>query len=105
MVDRATFDRIKQRDGLYASWAVWAVAGEAHKSNMGDLRALNPDLNPTLLQILTFAHTWLSNGGGESDLMRLTGWRSRSILERYGASAAVERAVGAHRLHSPGDRI
>jgi site-specific recombinase XerD len=53
----------------------------------------------------TFAHSWLSDGGGESDLMRLTGWRSRSMLERYGASAAVERAVGAHRLHSPGDRV
>jgi site-specific recombinase XerD len=53
----------------------------------------------------TFAHSWLSDGGGESDLMRLTGWRSRSMLERYGASAAVERAVGAHRQHSPGDRV
>jgi len=33
----------------------------------------------------TFAHTWLANGGEETDLMRLTGWRSRSMLSRYGA--------------------
>jgi hypothetical protein len=52
MVDRATFDRIKQRHGLYASWAVWAEAAYTPKSNMGDLRVLDPDLNPSLLQIL-----------------------------------------------------
>ena len=32
----------------------------------------------------TYAHQWLANGGGESDLMRLTGWQSRStVLQRY----------------------
>jgi hypothetical protein len=52
MIDRATFDRVKQRHGLYASWAVWADAAYTPKSNMGDLRVLDPDLNPTLLQTL-----------------------------------------------------
>ena len=32
----------------------------------------------------TFAHSWLSDGGNEGDLMRLAGWRSRKMLERYG---------------------
>jgi len=27
---------------------------------------------------------WLSQDGGETDLMRLAGWRSRSMLGRYG---------------------
>lgn len=53
----------------------------------------------------TFAHEWLADGGGETDLMRLAGWRSRTMLQRYAASAAQERALAASQRFGIGNRI
>jgi site-specific recombinase XerD len=46
-------------------------------------------------------HTWasamLGSGHSEGDVMALGGWSSRDMLNRYGASAASDRAIAAYR--------
>lgn len=53
----------------------------------------------------TWAHQFRSSGGSEGDLMLIGGWKSRAMLDRYGRSAASERARDAARRYSLGDRL
>lgn len=61
-------------------------------------------LHPHLLRH-TWAHYFRANGGQEGDLMMLGGWRSRVQLDRYGASAAEDRARDAYKRLSLGDKL
>jgi len=54
----------------------------------------------------TMASDYLASGGLEGDLMRVAGWSSRQMLNRYGAAVADERARDARdRLELKGDRL
>ena len=55
-----------------------------------------PNLHPHRFRH-SYAHDKLSRGMQEVDLMRLAGWRSRTMLSRYGAAAADDRAHDAYR--------
>lgn len=55
-----------------------------------------------------YAHTMLSNGMQEGDLMAQAGWRSREMLARYAAATRSERSIEAARAlkeRHPGDRL
>jgi site-specific recombinase XerD len=53
----------------------------------------------------TAAHRFLAAAGSETDLMSLSGWRSRTMLQRYAASTASQRAVEAYRRLGLGEDL
>ena len=52
MIDINTFEKVRQRFGHFASWAVWAESDRSLKDNIADLNVLDPKSNPQLLQTL-----------------------------------------------------
>ncbi|KOX16240.1 hypothetical protein ADK67_40315 [Saccharothrix sp. NRRL B-16348] len=53
----------------------------------------------------TWAHDLLANGAGESDVERLAGWSTPTMVRRYGNSVADQRARDAARRLGRGDRV
>lgn len=82
------------RQGGMTNSAIYrVVVNRAEKAGIGPI-------HPHQLRH-SFAHLYLRAGGSEGNLMRVTGWKSRSMVDRYGASVADERAKEAHDAFSP----
>lgn len=52
MISREHYNEITDKYGDFASWAVWAEAGEKPKSNIGDMSVFNLETNPNILTLL-----------------------------------------------------
>jgi site-specific recombinase XerD len=108
-VDR--YIRARARHRLAASPALWLgqrgpLSGEGVRQ-MVLVRARQAGLDGVFVHQFrhSFAHHWLSNGGQEHDAAAIAGWSSTTMLARYGASAASERAREAHKRLGMGDRL
>jgi site-specific recombinase XerD len=86
------------RSGPMTSYGIAeAVKRRAVEAGIGDIH---------VHQLRHSAAHYLRLAGADDDaVLRLMGWKDRSMLHRYGASAADERAREVHRRLSPGDRL
>jgi integrase len=104
---------LRVRDKFPGAKSDWLLLGRNGKLGAGGLKLILYKLcdsvgidhiNPHAFRH-TFSHDWLDNGGSERDLMRVAGWSSPAMLKIYGAEKANERASGAHKRLSRGDRV
>jgi site-specific recombinase XerD len=104
--ERARHPAASKIDGLWIGSRNMAMtpSGISQMLRRRGAEAGVPDLHPHKLRH-TWAHLMKVNGIDEDSLMRLGGWKSRSMVSRYGASAGDQRAREAHRQFSPGDRL
>jgi Phage integrase family len=84
--------RLRGRHKVAAEPALWlgpnnrqamTVNGVGQMVRRSGAEAGIPELHPHMLRH-TFAHSWLAEGGNEGDLMRITGCKSRAMVNRYG---------------------
>ena len=100
-LDRYRRQRIRHEDSDLSAWWLGrkGALGESGIGQMLNRRAEEaglPSVHPHMFRH-SFAHQWLAAGGNEGDLQRIAGWSSPQMLQRYGRSAADQRARDAYR--------
>jgi site-specific recombinase XerD len=98
-----------RKPGADAPWLWLGRKGQLGETGMAGLirlrgAAAGLAVHPHLFRH-AYAHSMLSAGMQESDLMAVAGWRSRDMLTRYAASTRQERALKSARALSPVDRL
>jgi integrase/recombinase XerD len=97
------YKRVRARHRYAARQELWiGFRGPLSRKGLGpilDRRALRAGLErkvwPHLLRH-GFADRFLAAGGQEGDLLRLGGWSDPSVMRRYGAARAQDRALSAY---------
>jgi integrase len=103
--------RIRRRHPLAYLEALWLGQGGRLTDNglYQALRQRGRAAGVTGVRPHRFRHSWAHRaslaGMQTADLMAIAGWRSVGMTLRYGASAAQERAIAAHRKFSPLDNL
>ncbi len=100
-LDRYRRQRIRHPNSDSPAWwlGTKGALGESGIGQMLKRRAADaglPSIHPHMFRH-SFAHQWLSAGGNEGDLQRIAGWASPQMLQRYGRSAADQRAREAYK--------